>query len=920
MQRLLYSKSLIKLFFRLLYSPISIREEIDDLIENPDKVRKKKFRYRTILIQIFLIAIISVIIILCLYILYRVFKSHEFYQYIVNYLIGAVIGLFSILFFTWFFFRISNKDLLNLSFFRAFTRLWLFTIGGGLLLLLFYLVRNANDYEYLLAIYFISFTFGFITQKAYQLMSITNAMDNDIFDNKMRVLKENKNYKNQVASMILLIILNIIIIVSGGLLENSNLYFYLKFSFGITLSLGFITGIYSYPFGYFLIVKPIFFIFKKEISYKNKLEILVYDEILGRKSSYHKSLLDKAFEDDEKYYYRILEKYLENNPYTEGILKHLIQNINNKNYDEILFNYLNSTDEINIINNLENNINEKYIEKLFNKKKKALQAFNEIIELNSLIQEKRNFLSFFFMDKRFDFDFFNTIKNFIGEPLSVFDFREELSERKDDIIKKNKIYNNSYLHNLIIKIFDEYIKYISDKVQDTENPEISITLIENYLTFYKNKGYLTIQLINNTKYKIDIGNIRINTNKPKLIKIIPPKFKKYLNTSEIYQFHVEFFISKNTPFSINIHVLYKTIKQERKLKRLKKELSTIDISKFKPIKPNPFTVRPVTKTEMFFGRKEIIESIIQNLENKDYPSIITIYGERRFGKSSLLKHLLNLNISQFKTFYLDSVFLNMENNQIEYLLAKLLSLINIKNDFKTNKVSIDNFINHISEKKYLFLIDEFDLCFNITGLYKFIHSVRNIQKGFKPVFIFTFPRYTTKKLSTELKFLFNSEKVYSLNIFNLNDSYKLITEPLKNNVVFTPAAIDLIYSYTGGFPIYIQSLCSELVFNINKTKQSLITTDFIEKLISESPEDFASLMNPYLGTISNEKLQILISLKNNNNRIEINQAEREILTSTNSFFNVNEVIDKLKELNIVDFEENYLHCTSKFLLSEINKI
>ncbi len=54
--------------------------------------------------------------------------------------------------------------------------------------------------------------------------------------------------------------------------------------------------------------------------------------------------------------------------------------------------------------------------------------------------------------------------------------------------------------------------------------------------------------------------------------------------------------------------------------------------------PNPFTNRgPVTNREDFFGRKDELETIVSRLRTMQSVSVV---GERRIGKSSLLYHLM----------------------------------------------------------------------------------------------------------------------------------------------------------------------------------------------------------------------------------------------------------------------------------------
>ncbi|MGH9843151.1 MAG: hypothetical protein ACREEM_30810 [Blastocatellia bacterium] len=60
--------------------------------------------------------------------------------------------------------------------------------------------------------------------------------------------------------------------------------------------------------------------------------------------------------------------------------------------------------------------------------------------------------------------------------------------------------------------------------------------------------------------------------------------------------------------------------------------------------PNPFTNRgPVTNPEDFFGRKDELEIVLSRLRSMQCVSIV---GERRIGKSSLLYHLTQTGAEQ----------------------------------------------------------------------------------------------------------------------------------------------------------------------------------------------------------------------------------------------------------------------------------
>jgi len=254
---------------------------------------------------------------------------------------------------------------------------------------------------------------------------------------------------------------------------------------------------------------------------------------------------------------------------------------------------------------------------------------------------------------------------------------------------------------------------------------------------------------------------------------------------------------------------------------------------------NPYITTRFVSGGDFFNREEEISQILVNLESED--NVLIIEGQRRIGKTSLLRHLeqhiltrspqensSEFGITQTQTYF--PVFLNMETYS-----SKTDALINfqsaiIKDIEKKFNISFPNrdlfepdqlilyVSNTLKEKKLtgIILFDEFDLLSTQTSV-----EVINILNWLNEVFIITRSQQLKWILSFGKKLsrltvsydpIVKSRIPVRLSLFDKEWTEQILKSP--KLFQFQTNAIAEIYSLTRGHPLLVQAFGSSLFRDI----------------------------------------------------------------------------------------------------------
>ncbi len=145
-------------------------------------------------------------------------------------------------------------------------------------------------------------------------------------------------------------------------------------------------------------------------------------------------------------------------------------------------------------------------------------------------------------------------------------------------------------------------------------------------------------------------------------------------------------------------------------------------------------------TNMFFGRDETIQKLKQILIRHD-DSLVILYGQRRTGKSCLMKYIETTKIfgPDLPIILIDMQGILSEQRFYESILSQIQAIIHSNQQINAHINSFDEFTNSLNtllydaKIRFLIMIDEFecviDTHFKYTSIsdgYEFIQRIRNM--------------------------------------------------------------------------------------------------------------------------------------------------------------------------------------------------
>ncbi|WP_051347529.1 ABC transporter substrate-binding protein [Dolichospermum circinale] len=259
---------------------------------------------------------------------------------------------------------------------------------------------------------------------------------------------------------------------------------------------------------------------------------------------------------------------------------------------------------------------------------------------------------------------------------------------------------------------------------------------------------------------------------------------------------------------------------------------------------NPYIIGSVIdKPDQFFGRQSLFEFIKDTLQQNT--RLILLYGQRRIGKSSVLKQIpQKISYSEDQFIFIDfdiQVFVgdNQKHpiNQILHYLAKRIGE-EIENSLTTIPITIPTaedieddptifhgdfltqIYNILGEKKLVLLLDEFDVLSeaNNEDNVEFFRLIKDwLSKWPERLFIIPVVGRHIKELPNLLDFVRESPH-REISFLDRDSAEILITRPAQGVVTYQQNAIEEIFSLSAGHPYFTQLICYEL-FNLARERQ-----------------------------------------------------------------------------------------------------
>ena len=283
--------------------------------------------------------------------------------------------------------------------------------------------------------------------------------------------------------------------------------------------------------------------------------------------------------------------------------------------------------------------------------------------------------------------------------------------------------------------------------------------------------------------------------------------------------------------------------------------------------PNPYEVgKPIATEGMFFGRGDLFEFIQSRLSGSTQALTIVLYGGRRTGKTSVLYRIFRGELGPaFVPVFIDlqgmpgvdtARFFGMISQKTREAVAAAkgtdgegeaeTTLDSIEEQFEQAGTdpfkNFNDFLREIAKQtqgQYLiFLIDEYEIlqskieAGDLDGE-TFSYMRHLMQNRENLAFVFAGSREFERMENRQWALMFNAAIPKKVSFLGQKDAVRLITEPVKGFVNYTPAAIKKMMRITAGQPYFTQLVCQAVVEHLNEARQKKVTPEMAEAVSAE---------------------------------------------------------------------------------------
>lgn len=285
-----------------------------------------------------------------------------------------------------------------------------------------------------------------------------------------------------------------------------------------------------------------------------------------------------------------------------------------------------------------------------------------------------------------------------------------------------------------------------------------------------------------------------------------------------------------------------------------------DTAPFSRIEPNPYiTGTAVEAPEMFFGRQDILDFLRGNLVGKYQNNVIVLQGNRRTGKSSILKQVIKRDLfAPNIPVYLDCqgmgsltdrrFYFKLAREIVRALPSELatpppaapkLDDFSEADPFDDFLAFLDQIRGGVSGRRVILMIDEFELIGQAIQEGKLSSSVleqlRHLFQHRQDLAVILTGSYRLKRLTEEYwAILFGLGLKRNIGFLDRDAAVQLITKPLEGQASFEEAAIQFILQLTACQPFFVQMLCHNLVNVLNMRNTYFVTVAEVEEAAQET--------------------------------------------------------------------------------------
>jgi hypothetical protein len=279
---------------------------------------------------------------------------------------------------------------------------------------------------------------------------------------------------------------------------------------------------------------------------------------------------------------------------------------------------------------------------------------------------------------------------------------------------------------------------------------------------------------------------------------------------------------------------------------------------FRPIS-NPYaTGRPLRAgSPVFFGREDIFEFIRENLGGPGSENVLVLVGQRRMGKTSILRQLPAHLSEGYVSVFLDGQALAIEGGMagLFYDIALEISEalggpgialqppalgdLEEKLSLAFEKRFLGQVAEALGERALLLLFDEFEeLEMRVRSgrlpptIFPYLRHL--MQHSQNVAFIFAGTHRLEELTADYWSTLFNIALYKRVHFLDTDAARRLIMEPVQSyGLLYDDLAINKMLRVTAGHPYFLQLLCHTLVNLHNRERLSYITIGDVNRTLGE---------------------------------------------------------------------------------------
>jgi tetratricopeptide (TPR) repeat protein len=275
---------------------------------------------------------------------------------------------------------------------------------------------------------------------------------------------------------------------------------------------------------------------------------------------------------------------------------------------------------------------------------------------------------------------------------------------------------------------------------------------------------------------------------------------------------------------------------------------------------NPYIAgAPVVETRMFFGREDVFDWIQNSLTGRYADHTLVIHGQRRVGKTSVLKQLGNRLPKKYIPVFFD--LQGRTHTTLDHFLwwlaREIVRVLKQERDITFPVPEKEAFTQDIEYFEHRFLpdlrtvlggnallltFDEFD---NLEEseikeelAIPLIDYLRRLmgQEGLNFIFSIGSSGRKLENMQASYTQFFKTALYKKISFLSRDQSAGLITHPVEGLLTYSPQAVGRIYDITSGHPYFTQLICHELFSACQQTGELSIQEKDVEAVLEDVVE------------------------------------------------------------------------------------